>query len=98
SIQIDPYRFIDTKSNLNSEVLEEIMGKIGLDTSSFELKANFIDESLIKMRNAIAHGEYRNIELQDFLDIYDGTMILIENFFNEILNFVVQKKFLLSAA
>ncbi|EPL8723611.1 MAE_28990/MAE_18760 family HEPN-like nuclease, partial [Acinetobacter baumannii] len=87
SIQIDPYRFIDTKSNLNSEVLEEIMGKIGLDTSSFELKANFIDESLIKMRNAIAHGEYRNIELQDFLDIYDGTMILIENFFNEILNF-----------
>lgn len=97
SVKVDPQRFIDTKSNLNYETLEEILEKIGLSNSSFILKANFIDESLIKMRNAIAHGEYRNISQKDFIDVYDETMTLIETFFTEILNFIVQNKFRLSS-
>ena len=45
SIQINPSRYIDTKSNLNSTVLKEITRKIGVDYSLFELKENLIDES-----------------------------------------------------
>ncbi|KXZ73440.1 hypothetical protein AVENLUH5627_00596 [Acinetobacter venetianus] len=90
SISIDPTRFIDTKSNLTYEILEEILEKIGLNNTNFVLKKNFIDESLVRLRNAISHGEYRTISQKEFLDVYDETMVLIENFFTEIVNFIVQ--------
>lgn len=90
SIQVDPTRFIDTKSNLKYEILEEILEKIGLDKAQFVLKAHFIDESLVRLRNAIAHGEFRTLSQKEFLDVYDETMVLIESFFTEIVNFIVQ--------
>ncbi|RLL49286.1 hypothetical protein D9K79_02980 [Acinetobacter cumulans] len=93
SIQIDPLTFIDTKSNLNYENLHEILRKIGLPLSPFELKAKFLNETLLNFRNAISHGEYRKIDIDEFVHIFDETLILIETFSNELENFSVQKSF-----
>ena len=48
---------IDTQSNLKYEVILNMLGQLGLDTSIFELKENFINSKLLKCRNSIAHGD-----------------------------------------
>ncbi len=48
---------INTKSNLNFEVLKEIYELLGIDMNQdIELNRKFINQ-LVKRRNAIAHGE-----------------------------------------
>jgi RiboL-PSP-HEPN len=49
---------IDTRSNLNSEALENIVMSLGLDYTRFQTKGKFIDEKLLGNRNKIAHGRY----------------------------------------
>ena len=66
SIQIDPVRYIDTKSNVNSEVLKDITRKIGVDYALFELKENLIDETLLGLRNKICHGERATVTPSEF--------------------------------
>lgn len=65
---------IDTKSNLNSEVLRKIMNIIGLDFSFYETKQAYLDNEVLGLRNQIAHGEQREkltvdtyIERADFV-------------------------------
>lgn len=67
--QLSDYKFkvneqkaISTKSNLNYEVLESIINKLGLSEENFKLKENFIDATLLDYRNAIVHGEKRSLE------------------------------------
>lgn len=47
---------IDTKSNLRSDVLNELCEMFSLDFSGFEDQAGDIDR-LVNVRNSIAHGE-----------------------------------------
>ena len=86
NLVIDYDKHIDAKSNLNSEVLFDIIQKLGLDYTLFELKENLIDEKFLGTRNAISHGEYREIELDTFNDLYDEITDLINLFKNQILN------------
>jgi len=53
---------IDTKSNLNTDVVKEICLICSVDASHFEGKRIFIDQVMLKRRNAIAHGQ------QEFMD------------------------------
>lgn len=48
---------VQTKSNLNSEVLQGIFALIGIDHSHFATKNNLIDNQLVNYRNTIAHGQ-----------------------------------------
>ncbi|ELY7392837.1 hypothetical protein SOJ80_003063 [Cronobacter universalis] len=59
---------IDTESNLKYEVVFNILEQLGLNSSTFELKENFINSKLLKCRNAIAHGE--KVDLSDLEDTY----------------------------
>lgn len=86
--------FIDAKSNLNSEVLREIAIKVGVNYQAFELKANWIDETLLDARNKICHGERAPISLEEFDNLYSETTALIELYKNEILNSIYQKTYL----
>lgn len=86
--------FIDAKSNLNSEVLREISVKVGVNYKIFELKANWIDETLIDHRNRICHGERAPISEKEFDNLYQETTDLIDLYKNEILNSVYQKTYL----
>lgn len=62
-------KIVDTESNLKSQVFLNLMYQLGLDTGPFELRKNFIDQKLIKNRNAIAHGE--RVSEQELEEAYD---------------------------
>lgn len=93
-IRISPEKYIDTKSNLNSEVLRDITIKIGINYQLFELKKNLIDEIFLKVRNEICHGEKVSVSLVEFESLYVEVIILIDTFKNEVLNSVYQKSYL----
>jgi len=48
---------IDTKANLNTDVIRDICLVCGVDSAHFESKRAFIDLILLRRRNAIAHGQ-----------------------------------------
>ena len=88
---------IDTKSNLNSEVLKNILSVIGVPLNDFELKFNLIDEQLLKNRNSIAHGNYLLIDKKEYLNIHKEIFTLMDILFNELTNLVSMKKYKKSA-
>ena len=84
---------IDTKSNLNSKILRNIMSVVGIDFSLFELKSNLIDVQLLQNRNTIAHGNYLVIGKEEYLSIHTEVLKLIQITFDELSNLVVLKKY-----
>ena len=48
---------IDTKSNLNTDVLRDLCRVCDIPFTDFEAEEHFIDELLLGRRNKIAHGE-----------------------------------------
>ena len=77
---------IETKSNLSSEVLREITYILGVDYREYETKADLIDRTLLKSRNEIAHGKYLTIGLEQFLELLDEVIQLLNLFSNQISN------------
>lgn len=82
---------IDTKSNLNFEVLVEICKKLRFDSSIFEEYKHELNQ-LIHVRNSLAHGEnsYTFSKLQEiekyftlFSNVSSKFLFEIELFFNE---------------
>lgn len=57
---------INTESNLTSKVFENIASSLDIDPRTYDTKFNLIDESLVKRRNQIAHGEYLDISSKEF--------------------------------
>lgn len=82
---------INTKSNLNSEILREICLICGIPTKNFEQHEIFIDAFLLKRRNAIAHGEDTFIAREDLDDLADKTIGLMR-MFGDALDNIVQLK------
>ncbi|WP_175771973.1 MAE_28990/MAE_18760 family HEPN-like nuclease [Paraburkholderia phenazinium] len=94
-----PYKnVIDTKSNLSSKVLLDILTALGLDLGQFETRLNFIDTNLVNPRNHIAHGEALELTINEYLTLHDDVLCLIETFRNEIENSAVLRRFERSAA
>lgn len=60
---------INTESNLTSKVFENIAASLDIDPTAYDTKFNLIDESLVKRRNQIAHGEYLDISGKDFSEL-----------------------------
>lgn len=92
--KIDVDARIDTKNNLNTEVLVELLHMIGLETEHFKNNQHHIDSRLLKYRNAIAHGERTDnnpelsVSAQDFYDLYDRINKLIDYFESMITNHI----------
>lgn len=57
---------INTESNLSSSVFNNILLAVGIDPSPYEARYHLIDESLLKRRNHIAHGEYFDVRCEDW--------------------------------
>ncbi|WP_426178575.1 MAE_28990/MAE_18760 family HEPN-like nuclease [Pseudomonas sp. TWRC1-2] len=94
SINTSSLNLIDTKSNLKYEVLREVAVKVGVDYKKFELKENWINETLVGLRNKICHGERAPIAEDEFEDIYTETAALIDIYKDEILYSVQSKTYL----
>jgi len=86
---------IDTKSNLNFEVLMIICEKLKFDKNRFKDYKLDLNE-LVNIRNAIAHGDTPAFEFKEYEEI-EKYIVLIENlmldFINEIENIIMEKKF-----
>lgn len=83
-----PRELIDTKSNLNSVVLEDLCIVCGIDYIEFANDADFIDRMLLKRRNEVAHGEAVFIEAVDFEDMINRTLQIMRTFRNSLENLV----------
>jgi len=84
---------IDTKSNLNSEVFGAIARALNLSVGTYESKYHFIDESLLGRRNKVAHGEYLDIDAEDWKEIADEVLKLLRLFKNDIENGATLKSY-----
>ncbi|GEK33117.1 MAE_28990/MAE_18760 family HEPN-like nuclease [Kurthia sibirica] len=98
---------INTQSNLNYEVLEEILLSLSLDITQFQTKDNLIDANLLNIRNKIAHGEYYsyldttnyNLDMEkqtksNFLILYDDILTLMETFKDMIIDAALDESYL----
>jgi len=90
---------IDTKSNLNSDVLENILSVVGIPFADFELKSHLIDVQLLKNRNTIAHGNGNKLDINkdSYLNLHKEIEGLLNIFHNHLSNLVVLEKYKKSA-
>lgn len=77
---------IDTKSNLNSDIFENIAMSIGVPVTPYDAYYNLIDESLLARRNKIAHGEYLDLSADDFRGLSDEVIKLLRMYKTDIEN------------
>lgn len=84
---------INTRANLNFDVFSDICLVCGVDASSFDKHATFIDVMLLKRRNSIAHGEETLVEPADLKVIADTTMELIRSFSDALENRIYLRTF-----
>ena len=77
---------INTEANLKSPVFSNIAASLAIDTSKYETRFNLIDESLVKRRNIIAHGEYLDLALDDFLVLADDVIQLMRDYKTDVEN------------
>jgi hypothetical protein len=84
--QIPTEDIIKTQSNLNSEILKEILSVIGVEYAKFELKEKYIDSQLLRIRNSVAHGQNPEISEDDFYELYDEITTLMTGIKNDISN------------
>lgn len=88
---------INTRSNLKSDVLEEICEIFGFGFEDFKKYLPDLDR-LVNIRNAIAHGENAIVptvdNLHKYIEVVSG---LMDVFIQEIKNFLENEKYLMRA-
>jgi hypothetical protein len=93
-LRINTELYINTQSNLKSAVLKDIVQKLGLDYAEYELREQLIDQRFVVLRNAIAHGENREVDEATVKELYEEINKLIDCFKNQMLNSVWNKSYL----
>lgn len=91
-------KIINAKSNLNSDIFKEIMGTIGIPTTSYESKFTLLDSKLLQNRNFIAHGErFEKMQgitsIDEYIEIHEIIVGMIDLFAQEIYDFANKKGF-----
>jgi hypothetical protein len=89
---------INTKANLNFDVLTDLCLVCGLSAALFADSATFIDIILLKRRNSIAHGEDTLIAFDEMDEIAERTIKLMRTFGNELENRVVLQTYKVAQA
>lgn len=84
---------IKTGSNLNSNILKEILTTVGLDYKEYELKNNLLDTVLLKNRNSIAHGEYIALDEVNYNDLYKDILAIMDDIKTRLSNSVVLESY-----
>jgi hypothetical protein len=77
---------IRTESNLSSRVLKDIVSRIGISYTPYELYENLIDESLVRTRNRVAHGEYEVPTVEDFRELQARVVAMLNAFTVDVRN------------
>ena len=88
-----PYKnIINTRSNLNYQVFEDVIFTIGINKSGFERREEILND-LVELRNTIAHGEYKDIDYETFNGFYDEVDSLMGDYKTEIENNALLDKY-----
>lgn len=82
---------VDTRSNLNTDVVSNICMICGVDSSYFEQNRSFLDLLLLKRRNAIAHGQQEYIHVEG-IDEFVATVLALMGTFRTLLENKVYTK------
>lgn len=90
--RIPTKNIINTKSNLNYNVFEDILYTLSFKDSHFESKRDLIND-LVSERNYIAHGEHKLIDLETFNEFFDDTISLMEYLKTKIENSALLKEY-----
>lgn len=90
-----PYRnVIATESNLNSEVLRNILFCCGLEfTTYWTTRSLMLDGSLLRVRNEIAHGSRANVDNATYLQLHVFVLEILETFKTELENAAATRAF-----
>ncbi len=84
---------VDTRSNLSTDVMEDICLVCGVDGRVFLDHRTFIDVILLKRRNAIAHGQQEFIQADEIDDLVATVLALMGAFRNLLENKVYLKAY-----
>ncbi len=89
---------IDTKSNLNSNLFEELMFSVGLETLEYQTYYKIIDERLLGTRNQIAHGEalqHLQLTKESYLELHEIMKNIIEKLKEQIVEAAINKSYMI---
>jgi hypothetical protein len=84
---------VDTESNLKSDVFESIVVSLGIDPARYEPRYNLINESLLKRRNSIAHGEYVDLDNEEYRGLADEVLQLMRWYKTDVENAATLKDY-----
>jgi len=73
---------LNTRSNLNSEVLRDLCYLLSLDVGQFIGDFDFLDKILLNRRNNIAHGQFIEIDVNMLRDMSDRVIEMMRKFNN----------------
>ncbi|WP_041235540.1 MAE_28990/MAE_18760 family HEPN-like nuclease [Dactylococcopsis salina] len=84
---------MSTASNLSSETFKGIIEILGIDFSYYSTKSKLIDTQLLKKRNEIAHGNYLELDREEYRDLQAEVIGMLDLFRNQIENAASQEKY-----
>lgn len=76
---------VKTEANVSSSVLREIVTRLGLDFQPYEMQAKLIDQRMLKRRNNVAHGEYLDLDLDEFETLHVEVVEMLRRFTGDVL-------------
>lgn len=98
-LNCDPWRLIDTRSNLSSDVLEKIYRTCAVEFDEYwKTKRNFIDFVLLSRRNLIAHGQDTVLDDMDIIEMKDETLEMLSAIRTDFENAIVTRRYLARSA
>ena len=71
---------VEAGSNLDSRHLADILCLVGVNPDDYLSKGPLIDERLLRNRNAIAHGRGVPIEVDDYDELHEVVVTLLDQF------------------
>ena len=85
--------YVDTVSNLSSDVFQQIAGSLGIDLGPYRHLYPYIDETIVNNRNKIAHGEFIQLSVSDFHALVDRVADLMRMYKTDLENIVISNRF-----
>jgi len=79
-----PWENVIRTSNLNFNVLTDIMCMVNLDITPYSLRQNLIDEKLLARRNRIAHGEEQVADNADYDEVHTEVLEMLDHISDQI--------------
>lgn len=82
--RIEWKNIVQTRSNLGSDVMKNIIATLGFDYSPYATQEKTIIEKLRDSRNNIAHGKFLSIDAVEYQNLHDAVIAMLGRFRDQI--------------